>query len=94
MTSATKTFSDISRTTFEQIKADLRALGVEVPGGDACTIEHRGARGSLAYSEATGRLDVSILEKPVFVPEGVVWNLLDRAMQRYGAVASERDGRP
>jgi hypothetical protein len=91
MAIGTKTFPDISRATFEKIKNDLRGLGVKVPSGDKCTIEHRGARGSLAYSEATGRLEVSILEKPFFVPESAVWSLLDRAMRRYGAVASDRD---
>ncbi|MPZ17963.1 MAG: hypothetical protein GEV06_08635 [Luteitalea sp.] len=91
MAIGTKTFSDISRATFEHIKNDLRSLGVNVPSGDDCIIEHRGARGSLAYSEATGRLEVSILEKPLFVPESAVWALLDRAMQRYGAPAPDSD---
>jgi hypothetical protein len=91
MAIGTKTFTDISRATFENIKNDLRALGVTVPSGDDCTIEHRGARGLLAYSEATGRLVVSILEKPFFVPERMVWDLLDRAMRRYGAVSSDRE---
>lgn len=84
-----RVFTSVSRKTFERMKDDLRALGVTVPAGDTCTIEHRGARGSMTYSERDRRLEVRILEKPFFVPERLVWDLLDRAMRRYDVTAAD-----
>ena len=85
-----RAFHGISRETFERMKDDLRARGVSVPAGDACVIEHRGVRGSMSYLESEGRVEIEILEKPFFVPDRVVRNLLDAAMRRYDVVADDK----
>ena len=82
-------FCGIPRDTFERIKYDLRARGVAVPPGDACMIEHRGVRGSMSYSEPDRRLEIEILEKPFFIPDAMVWNLLGAVMRRYDTEAGK-----
>lgn len=74
---------DVSRETFEQMKDDLRDLGANVPEGDDCIIEHRGALGRLRYLPSVQRVEIAILKKPLFVPDALVWSLLDRALNRY-----------
>jgi hypothetical protein len=85
-----RAFDGISRDAFERIKDDLRARGVAVPPGDTCMIEHRGVRGSMRYSEPDRRVEIAILEKPFYVPEGMVWNLLDAAMRRYDVAPDKK----
>ena len=89
---ASRAFSGISRDTFERMKEDLRARGVAVPSGDACIIEHRGVRGSMSYSESDRRVEIDILEKPFFIPDAMVSNLLDAVMRRYALVADDKRG--
>jgi hypothetical protein len=84
-TRRTHVFSAISRAAFERIKHDLRAAGVRVPSGDACTVRHSGVVGSIAYSEDHRRLEIRIISKPTFVTDTTVASLLNRLMRRYTA---------
>ena len=96
MTTGAHVFTGISRKGFERMKKDLRALGVRVPDGDACTIGYRGISGAMTYSERDGRIEVRIIQKPIFVSSRAVRSLLARVMRRYTtepeppATASER----
>ena len=82
-------FTGVSRQAFERMKHDLRGLGVDVPDGDACVLDHRGVRGALGYSEQLGRVEVRILSKPFFVSSSAVESMLDRVMRRYAESGRE-----
>jgi hypothetical protein len=88
--SSPRVFDGISRATFEKIKVDLRTLRVHVPTGDACTIEHYGARASLVYSEIDQRMEIQLLDKAFYLRETTAWALLDRALRHYGICPTER----
>ncbi len=77
----TKEYVGIARTTLDCLKQRLQSQGVTPPAGDSGTIEQQGVRLSVAYIEAEQKLQFGIVEKPFFIPEDLVWTLLDSAVR-------------
>ncbi len=77
-----KEYVGISRNTLECLKKDLQSMGITPPAGDNGTIEYQGVQLSVTYTEAAEKLSIGILNRPSFVPESLVWQLLDARVQK------------
>jgi len=78
--SESKTYTNVSRAKFEQLRAQIAAY-VPLPPGDSGSIERDGMGGSYAYDEAAQTLTLTIDESPMFVPRAMIWSTIERALQ-------------
>jgi hypothetical protein len=77
----TKEYVGITRATLDCLRQRLESRGIIPPAGDSGTFEQQGVKVSLMYIEAEGTLQFDIVERPFFVPEDLVWTLLDGAVR-------------
>jgi len=77
-----KEYGGTSRDILNCIRKDLAGMGINMPEGDDGTIEYQGVKLFVSYFEAHQKLSVKILAKPVFVPEAMLWQLLEARIQR------------
>ncbi|MGH9447352.1 MAG: hypothetical protein ACRD3O_16700 [Terriglobia bacterium] len=77
-----KDYSGIARATLDCLKNDLRSMGIDPPNGDAGAIEYQGVKLSISYAEDGQKLSIRIANRPSFVPESLVWQLLDGRIQK------------
>jgi hypothetical protein len=77
-----KEYPGIQRSALDCLKKDLQSMGITPPEGDSGTIEYQGVKLSIAYGSADEKLTIQILNKPAFLPESLVWQLLDGRIQK------------
>lgn len=78
--SETKVFTDVSRERLTKFRRELAQWGVKVPDGD--DVEVKGPFGVIlraTYDEVLKTLSLSIVEKPMLIPESQVWKFVDNA---------------
>ena len=80
MAEDTKTYSNISRAKVDELREAVAAY-VQLPQGDSGAIESRGVKGSFVYDEPAQTLTLSISEAPFFIPRGVIWSTIERALE-------------
>lgn len=80
----TKEYAGIARGTLDCLKQHLESHGLASPAGDSGIIEQQGVILSVTYIEAQQILQVGIIERPFFIPEDLVWTLLDNAVRGCG----------
>ena len=76
-----KEYAGITRATMDCLKLRYQPQDMTSFDGDRGTLEHHGVRVSVAYIEAEQKLKIDIIEKPFFIPEDLVWTLLDNAVK-------------
>ncbi|MEQ1922666.1 MAG: hypothetical protein ABL952_09170 [Pyrinomonadaceae bacterium] len=84
--SETKVFTDVSRERLTRFRRELAQWGVKVPDGD--DVEVTGPFGVILraiYDEALKTLSLSIVEKPMLIPESQVWKFVDNAADKLKA---------
>ncbi len=84
--SETKVFTDVSRERLNRFRRELAQWGVKVPDGD--DVEVAGPFGVIlraTYEEALGKLSLSIVEKPMLIPESQVWKFVENAAAKLKA---------
>ncbi len=77
-----KDYDGIARPALDCLKNDLRSMGIDPPSGDTGTIEYQGVKLSITYVAGSQKLSIQIVNKPAFVPESLVWQLLDGRIQK------------
>ena len=80
-----KEYPGITRERINKFRAETEKSGQPLPPGDSFVIEKSGVKISLEYSEAAQTLKVCILEKPGFIPDSMVWTIIDDQMRRGAA---------
>ena len=78
--SETKIFTDVSRERLNRFRRELAQWGVTVPDGDDVNVA--GPFGVIlraTYEETLEKLSLSIVEKPMLIPESQVWKFVDNA---------------
>jgi hypothetical protein len=80
MAEESKTYTNVSRTQLDKLRAQI-ATYVQLPPGDTGTIESQGMKGRFAYDEAAQALTLTLEEVPFFIPRGMIWSTIDRALQ-------------
>jgi hypothetical protein len=67
----------LTETGFDALRTKLLALGVTIPAGTRGTVS--GVRDILLGYDFTGALlTITILKKPVLIPAGEVWKVVDQ----------------
>ncbi len=79
---ASKTYDGVGDGAMECLRKELQSMGIAPPEGEAGTIEYQGVKLSITYTAAVQTLCVEITSKPAFVPESLVWQLLDVRVQK------------
>jgi hypothetical protein len=77
-----KAYTGIAQSTLDCLNTDLKSMGIDPPSGEGGTIEYQGVKLSVFYSATAQTLSVRIISKPPFVPESLVWQLLDGRIQK------------
>lgn len=77
-----KEYNGVTEAGLAELKQELQSMGITPPDGTTGTIEYQGVKLALDYAPATQRLAIRILQKPSFVPESMIWQLLDARIQK------------
>ena len=72
----------ITRESVNKFREQSEKSGQPLPPGDSFVIEKSGVKLSVEYIEATQTLKACILEKPGFIPDSMVWAVVDDQMRR------------
>ena len=75
-----KEYSSITRSRMDCLRQNLAAKGIMVPNADNVNAEYMGVHLSINYDEANQLLKVDIVDKPVFMPESLIWGFIDNAV--------------
>lgn len=81
MSEETKTYTDVERSQVDNLKSQISAY-VQLPPGDEGAIESQGVKGRYAYDEAAKTLTLTLDEVPFFIPRGMIWSTIERALGR------------
>ena len=74
----TKELTAITREKLDIFRGKMKKFGVEVPEGDDVEIKApMGVIMRAKYDEPTQILLLEILDKPIFVPEGQIWSIVE-----------------
>ncbi|HKU66501.1 MAG TPA: hypothetical protein VJP85_01880 [Candidatus Baltobacteraceae bacterium] len=79
MAEESKTFNNIERSQVERLRSQIAAY-VQLPPGDSGAIESQGMKGRYAYDEPAKTLTLTLEEVPFFVPAGMIWSTIERAL--------------
>ncbi|MGH9358842.1 MAG: hypothetical protein ACRD22_05810 [Terriglobia bacterium] len=77
-----KEYSGVTERGLENLRRDLQSIGITPPQENSGTIEYQGVKLAINYGPADQKLTVRILEKPAFIPESLVWQMLDGRIQK------------
>jgi len=80
MAEESRTFDNIERAQLEKLRSQLAAY-VQLPPGDSGAIESQGMKGRYAYDEPAKTLTLTLEEVPFFIPRGMIWSTIERALQ-------------
>jgi len=77
-----KEYAGMSREAVNKLREQSQKSGQPLPPGDSYVIEKSGVKLSVEYMEAAQTLKMCILEKPGFIPDSMVWAVVDDQMRR------------
>lgn len=79
---AEKEYADVTEAALGELKQELRSMGINAPEGTSGVIEYQGVKLALDYAPAAQKLAIRIIQKPPFVPENLIWQLLDARLNK------------
>ncbi len=77
-----KDYDGVTERGLENLRRDLQSIGITPPQGNAGTIEYQGVKLAINYGPADQKLTVHVIEKPAFIPESLIWQMLDGRVQK------------
>ena len=77
-----KEYSGITRAAVGKLRDEAAKGGVTLPAGDSFTLEKSGVKLSVEYTESAQTLKICIVEKPMFIPDTMVWGIVDDQVKR------------
>ncbi len=80
MAAETKTYENVERAQVDNLRSQIAAY-VPLSPGDSGTIESQGVKGGFAYDEAAKTLTLTLDEVPFYIPRGMIWSTIERALQ-------------
>jgi hypothetical protein len=79
-----KFYGGITREELELLRRDLEKEGISVPPGDEVAVTGQyGIELSITYDGARETLKVCISKKPFYIPEAMVWQIIDAGVEPY-----------
>jgi len=81
MANQQKTYTGVSRDTFDRLRAALRArANLTLPPGNSGSLSSRGLTGSYRFDAAAKTLHIAIEKTPLLVPKAMIWQAIDSAI--------------
>ncbi|MGH9404227.1 MAG: hypothetical protein ACRD3D_00150 [Terriglobia bacterium] len=77
-----KVYTGVTPASLEALRSELKSMGITPPEGDSGTVTYQGVKLGMDYAPAAQTLTVQILDKPIFIPESLIWQLLDARIQK------------
>jgi hypothetical protein len=77
-----KDYTCVTRDAINRWREEAARAGTPLPDGDSFTVEKSGVKISANYSEVTQIATVCIVEKPAFLPESMVWSIIEATFKR------------
>lgn len=77
-----KEYSGVTEAGIQSLRQSLQELGITVPEGDSGVVTYQGVKLGIDYAQADQKLSLKILEKPAFIPESLIWQMLDARVQK------------
>lgn len=79
-----KLYGGITRGELEHLRGDLAREGVAVPAGDDVGVAGPyGVQLRATYDGAKETLKVCITKKPFYIPESMIWGIVDAGVEPY-----------
>lgn len=75
---SSKNYGPVTRDQFVKMAADL--TGGKAPAGDEIEVEKSGVKLSVKFNEGAGNVTIAIVSMPPFIPEAMVWNVVDNTL--------------
>jgi hypothetical protein len=75
-----KEYPGTTRSRMDCLRQKLAAKGIVIPNSDTVTAEYMGVNLSINYQEPSQLLKIDIVQKPVFMPESLIWGFIDNAV--------------
>ena len=77
-----KDYTGVTREALDKWRAESAQRGEVLPPGDSFTIQKSGVTLSIEYNETLATLKICIVEKPPFIPEAMVWAIVDSTVRK------------
>jgi hypothetical protein len=74
-------YEGITEEKMEQVKQGLAKSGIKPPDGPVGVIEAMGVKVSMNYVAADQALDVCIVDKPLFIPDSLIWAQIESPLK-------------
>ncbi|MGH9942508.1 MAG: hypothetical protein ACRD9R_09175 [Pyrinomonadaceae bacterium] len=79
-----KLYGGITRAELDHLRSDLAKEGVMVPAGDEVSFAGQyGVELRVTYDEAKETLRVCITKRPFYIPESMIWGIVDAGVEPY-----------
>jgi hypothetical protein len=76
-------YSNVNRAEIMELRKDIEAHGLIPPTGDIGTMHTHGVEIGFHYDESAQTLTLCINQKPFYVRESQVWDVLDPTIRPY-----------
>lgn len=77
-----KEYSGVTEAAMQCLRQGLQELGVTVPDGNSGSISYQGVMLDINYAPDSQALSLKIQQKPAFIPESLIWQMLDARVQK------------
>lgn len=74
-------YEGVTAEKMEQVKQGLLRSGIKPPDGPTGMIEAMGVKVSVSYVAADQALDVCIIDKPMFIPDTLIWAQIESPLK-------------
>ena len=78
---SSKEYPATTRSRVDCLWQNLISKGIAQQSSDSATIEYSGVKVSVNYNEPAQLLRIEILDKPTFVPDSLIWQLIDSSVE-------------
>ena len=74
-----RSYRGVTRAHVNKIRKEIGKFGITMPEGDDVDISGPlGVKMHLNYDEPAETLSLSVIDKPVFIPESQIWNVIEK----------------
>lgn len=74
-------YEGVTAEKLERVKQGLARNGITLPDGPNGLIEAMGVKVSVNYVAADQALDVCIIERPMFIPDTLIWAQIESPLK-------------
>ena len=78
-----RSYQGVTREHVNKIRKGIGKFGITMPEGDDVDIDGPlGVKMHLTYDESGKTLSLSVIDKPVFIPESQIWNVIEKTAMK------------